>query len=92
MKHQRHFGTANDVALREATRIGELISHLDRGVRLLDSEIAAEEERAGASNRFDAAYPILVRTLAARRDNLKETIAALERRLISFVELAPEST
>jgi uncharacterized BrkB/YihY/UPF0761 family membrane protein len=27
----------------------------------------------------DAAYPILARTLAARRDNLKETIAALEK-------------
>jgi hypothetical protein len=26
-------------------------------------------------------YPMLARTLAARRDNLKDTIAALEKRL-----------
>jgi hypothetical protein len=30
MKHRRHFRNANDVALREAARIGALISDLDR--------------------------------------------------------------
>lgn len=81
MKHQYHFGSSNAVAVREEARISALISDLVRGVRLLDSEIATEEERARVSNRFDAAYPILARTLTARRDNLKETIAVLELRL-----------
>jgi hypothetical protein len=79
MKHQRHFDP-ND-ASREMARISALISDLDRVVRILDSDIETEEERARVSNRFSSAYPIIARTQAARRDNLKETIAALERRL-----------
>ena len=81
MKHQHHFERASNVALREVARISELISDLDRVVRILDCDIDNEEERARVSDPFDAAYPILARTLAARRDNLKDTIAALERRL-----------
>ncbi len=79
MRHERHFGSANDVALRDVARISALISDIDRHVRLLDCDIAAEEERARVSDHRDAAYPILARTLATRRDNLKETIAALEK-------------
>jgi BMFP domain-containing protein YqiC len=36
------------------------------------------------SNPLDAAYPVLARTLAARRDNLKATVATLEERLASL--------
>ena len=81
MKHQHHFESGNDVALREVARISTLISDLDRVVRILDSDIATEEELARVSDRFDAAYPILARTLAGRRDNLKDTITVLEQRL-----------
>ena len=84
MKHQHHFGSANDVALRDVARISTLISDLDRQVRILDHDIAAEEERARVFDPFNAAYPILARTLAARRDNLRDTIAALETRLASL--------
>jgi hypothetical protein len=80
MKHQRHFEMANDVALREAAQISTMISDLDRLVCLLDCDIATEEERARISDRSNSAYPILARTLAARRDNLRDTIAALEQR------------
>jgi hypothetical protein len=83
MKHQRHFGSASDVALREVARISALMSDLDRVVRILDSDIATEKERVGVSDPFDPNYPILARTLTARRDNLKNTIAALEKRLPS---------
>jgi hypothetical protein len=79
MKHQHHFGSATDVALSDMARISALINDLDCHVRILDCDIAAEEERARVLNPFNAAYPILARTLAARRDNLKETIAALEK-------------
>jgi hypothetical protein len=84
MKHQHHFGSANDVALRDVARISALISDIDRHVRILDCDIATEEERARVSDCRDAAYPILARTLAARRDNLRYTIAALETRLASL--------
>jgi hypothetical protein len=64
-----------------------------RLVRILDCDIATEEERAQVSDRSDAAYPILAGVRAARRDNLRDTIAALEKRLanlavVSVPELA----
>jgi hypothetical protein len=68
MKHQHHFGSATDVALSDMARISALINDLDRHVRILDCDIAAEEERARVFNPFDAAYPILARTLAASKD------------------------
>jgi hypothetical protein len=70
MKHRRHFD-AGDAASREAVQIGKMISDLDRLVRILDCDIATEEERARVFDRSDAAYPVLARTLAARRDNLR---------------------
>jgi hypothetical protein len=80
MKHQRHFD-AGDAAARGAVQISKMISDLDRLVRILDCEIAAEEQRAHVFDRSDDAYPVLARMLAARRDNLMDTIAALELRL-----------
>ena len=79
MKHQRHFERAN--VARGALQIVELIADLDRIVHMLNSDIAAEEERAQVFGRSQPEYPILARMLAARRDNLMGTIAALERRL-----------
>jgi len=90
MKHQRHFEIARATVLREAAVIRTMMDDLNRTVRLLDCDIATEEERARIFDRSNSAYPILARTLAARRDNLRDTIAALERRLTtmkaSFVE------
>lgn len=79
MKHQRHFGSA--ASSREAAQTRSLIADINRIVQILDSDIAAEQEEARVFDPAQAGYPILARTLAARRDNLKETIAALERRL-----------
>jgi hypothetical protein len=79
MKHQRHFEYGS--RSREALQARSLIADIDRVVQILDSDIAAEEEKAGVFNRSQAEYPMLARTLAARRDNLKGTIAALEKRL-----------
>ena len=69
------------MALKQAVKVRSLVGDLDRIVRILDADIKAEEERAGVSDPFNAAYPVLARMMMARRDNLKETIAALERRL-----------
>jgi hypothetical protein len=84
LKHQRHFDEG-DAASREAVRIGKMINDLDRLVRIIDCDIATEEQRTRVFNRSDAAYPLLARTLAARRDNLMDTIAALELRLAGVV-------
>jgi hypothetical protein len=81
MKHQYHFGSPNYPPFKEVAKVSALISDLDRVARVLESDIAAEEERSGVSDPFDAAYPILARMMTARRDNLRETIVALERRL-----------
>jgi len=81
MKHQYHFGSPNRAAPQQTALVSALIRDLDRVVRILEIDIATEEERAGVSDPFNAGYPTLARTMAARRNNLKETIGALERRL-----------
>jgi hypothetical protein len=80
MKQQRHFDTLKAAQL-EAVKIRNLIGSLDRSIRLISCDIIIEEERTGISNRSDTTYSILARMMAARRDNLKDTITALEKRL-----------
>jgi hypothetical protein len=80
MSMQRHFEIASTTVLREAAVIRTLMDDLNRTIRILDCDIVTEEERARVFDRSDAMYPILARTLAARRDNLKVTVAALGRR------------
>ena len=80
MEHQRRFDTS-EAEQREAVEIRQMVRDLDRSVHLLNCDIASEEERTKISDRSDAAYSILARMLAIRRDNLRDTIAALERRL-----------
>lgn len=66
---------------RSIAPIETLVIHLSGRVRLLDSDIEAEEERTRCKDRRDAAYSILARTLVARRDNLSATIASLQERV-----------
>ena len=80
MKHQPHFDT-REAAQRETALIWKMIGELDRGIQLLNADIVAEELRVRIFNRSDAAYPILARMLGTRRDNLRDTITALEQRL-----------
>ena len=83
MKRQRHFD-ASETVLREVAQIRNMIVDLDRSIQILDCDVANEEQRARVSDRSDPAYPILARALAARRDNLRDTIAALEQRLATI--------
>jgi hypothetical protein len=80
MNPKRHFDASN-VPQSEAIHIWKMIVDLDRTVQILSCDITTEEESAGISDRSDPSYPILARTLATRRDNLKDTVAALEHRL-----------
>ena len=87
MDKQPRFETTRESA-REIAALGRILADLVRTVQLIESEIAAEETRAGVSDRSDVRYSILARTLVERRDNLRMTIAALEQRQI---ERAPPS-
>jgi flagellar protein FliJ len=83
MKFQYQFGKPSYAAVREEARVSALISDLDRVARILENDIATEEQRAGVSDPLNAAYPSLARMMTSRRNNLIETIGALERRLSS---------
>ncbi len=85
MKRRYHYGNANNTAVRE-TGIEALIVDLGRRAQLLDDDIAAEEERALVFNHSDAAYPIAASILAIRRENVRATVAMLEKRLASLKE------
>jgi hypothetical protein len=81
MRHQRHFEIDGQIAQREAMQIGRMICDLNRTVQILDLEIKAEEVRSRVHDLSNFAYPIMAKTMVARRENLKVTIAALEQRI-----------
>jgi hypothetical protein len=87
MKHQPHFDTRESTQ-REAVQIWKMIVDIDRTVQLINCDIVTEEELAGISDRSHTAYPILARKLAARRDNLRDTVTELERRLSNLDQLS----
>jgi hypothetical protein len=72
-----HFSTQlND--LRTTMKLRALVADLRSQVHFLDQGIHDEERRTGMLDVADFAYPILARTLRARRDNLLATIRVLE--------------
>jgi len=68
----RGTGAANSL------QIATLISNLSRTVDILTADIEHEEARTGVRDLSDPAYPVLARSLRARRDNIIVTIASLE--------------
>jgi len=81
MKQMRHFENVTSAATRQVAGIGALIDDIRRVVELLDHDVAAENETSRIRGYTDTQSSILARTLAARRDNLKATVATLEARL-----------
>jgi hypothetical protein len=67
-------GTAAVNRLQMAT----LVECLLRSVELLTVDIEHEEIRAGVRDLSDPAYPVLARSLRARKDNIGATIVSLE--------------
>jgi phage shock protein A len=78
MTNQHLFDTARTTASRDAAQIATLLAKLNRTIARLSLDIEQEEERAQVRDLLDPAYPMLARTLAARRNNLRATVAALE--------------
>jgi hypothetical protein len=84
MKQPRHFENVSRTAVRQAACIENMIADMQRVAQVLDCDVSTEEERVRICDRSDPRYSILARQLAARRDNLRVTIAALEARLSSI--------
>jgi hypothetical protein len=80
MKHQGQLTRTDE--LRQATQARTLISDLTRIVEILNVDISSEEQAAGVADPARAEYPVLARTLRARRDNLLESISALRQQLV----------
>ena len=70
--------TLRGTAAVNRLQIATLIGNLSRSVELLTVDIEHEETQAGVRDLADPAYPVLARSLRARRENIKETIALLE--------------
>jgi hypothetical protein len=79
MNMQPRFETARASAIREVAVVSKIMAELGRTLELIESDIAAEAERAKISDRFR--HPMLVKSLIERRDNITMTIATLEQRL-----------
>ena len=75
MRQQGHFGG------RERTQVQTLIADLDRIAQILDADIEFQEREAGVADLTCSEYPVPARALRARRDNLSETISALQSSL-----------
>ena len=67
--------------LRATMKLRALVADLQLRLEVLDTDIHNEEQRTGVSDVDNVAYPILARTLRARRDNLLATIRVLESHL-----------
>ena len=89
MIRQSQYGIQGAVAAREAIVIGTMLHDLTRRLALLEADIATEEERSGVSSPTDARYTMLARSLGARRDNLKATLASLQERLALLQDQRP---
>jgi hypothetical protein len=81
VKRQRRFGTQVEAETIAAIQIRTLIDKISRSVQSLNYDIETEEERTSSWDCRDPAYSVLARNLTARRNNLAETIAALQKRL-----------
>lgn len=62
---------------RRVRQIEMMLAEFTRMSSELDREIASEEKRAGITDPRHFAYPTYARAAAARRDNLKSSIAEL---------------
>jgi hypothetical protein len=83
-RHETLRGTAAVNKLQVVTLIGSLSHSVD----LLTANIEHEEARSGVRDSADPAYPMLARSLRARRDNIGATIASLA----TLVHGTPEAT
>jgi hypothetical protein len=68
-----------------AARIQDLISRLERTVLSLNGSIDAILQGDQVRDPSHFAYPIAARTMSARRDNIRDTIAVLSQQLVDII-------
>jgi hypothetical protein len=78
MSNSYLFETLRGTAVVNGLQIATLIGSLSRSVELLTVDIEHEETRVGVRDLSDPTYPVLARSLRARRDNIRATTASLE--------------
>ena len=78
MANQYRPETLRGMAATNKLQIATLIGDLWRSVEVLTADIEHEEMRSGARNLADPNYPVLARSLRARRENIGATISSLE--------------
>jgi hypothetical protein len=81
MRRQRHFERIVAQENNQRDRIASLLETLRRSAVALEASIEDEERRTGKHDPSHFAYPIAARAMAQRHDNLKATIAVLERQI-----------
>ena len=89
MRHQPRFETKSENAQRANAQIRTLVARLNRAAEIFDNDIKAEEDRACIHDRSDPAYPMFARAWLARRNNLRTTIAELEKRIETIETMVP---
>jgi len=83
MAKLHHSGISQETRLRQVAVIQSMIADLERVAQILKIDVSTEEERVRVFDTSDPTYPILAKTLIARRDNLLVTIADLKQRLLA---------
>lgn len=73
--------TLRGAAATNELHIVTLIANLTRSADILAVDIEHEEERAGVRDILSPTYPVLARSLRARRDNILATVTQLEARI-----------
>jgi len=81
-----------DINRRAAVQIRAMIAKLGRDVSSLEDSINADLERARVRDPSHYAYPISVRTMTARRENIKATITVLLERLAKVDQVTNDSS
>jgi hypothetical protein len=84
MEHLGRLTSPSHTVNEKAGRLETMIADLSRVVKILDVDIATEEEQSQIYDQTNAEYPMLARTIVARRENLKATISVLEAKLASM--------
>jgi hypothetical protein len=77
-----------DLRQREAVQIRSTIASVNRTIAVIESSITAVLDRSHVTDPRHYAFPISARTMIARRDNLKTTIATLSDQLAKIDQSA----
>ena len=88
---KRQYQSETPQSRRAVTQVATMIAEMKRVVALLDEDITATEVRTGILDKADIAYPPLAKSQWERQNNLKRTIAELQRHISETPAAAMET-